>query len=95
LRLFRFLFARESYAGETAGLPRRFRGNDQGDVLHLLARGHILVVEIRTVRDFERDGAKSAEAAEDRLLVLAKTLLDVRPVAGVAERLFVSAQLSS
>src|SRR5260370_4639467 len=87
---FRLLDAREAHTAEACPLAGRLGRDDQGDVLHLLARGHSLVAKVGAVRDFEGHGAKPAKAAEDRLFAFAKTLLNMSPVACPAHRLFVA-----
>src|ERR1700691_4902696 len=88
--LFRLLFAREPDASEACALAGRPGRYDQSKPLHLLARGNVLVVKVGAVGDFERNGAKPAKTAIDGVLALAKSLLDVRPVASTTERLLVS-----
>src|SRR5580658_9461875 len=88
--LFRLLVGREPDATKTCALAGRPRRDNQGKLLHLLARGNVLAVKVGAVGDFERNGAKPAKTAKDGLLALAKSLLDVRPVTSTAKRLLVS-----
>ena len=70
--LVRFLLTREANPGKAPALAGRLGRNDQGDLLHLLSRGHVLVAKIRAVRNLERDSTKFGEAAVKGLLALAK-----------------------
>jgi hypothetical protein len=85
---FFFLCDGEPDSREASWISSWLRRNNQSDPLHLLTSRDCLVAEVGAVRNFEWHWPELAEAAKDSLFTFAKPSLDVRPVAGLAQRFF-------
>src|SRR5215831_5649986 len=85
--LFLVLLAGSHPGAESGRLARRLDVDEQCHLLELPAVRDESVRVIGAIRNLERHGAELSPTAEDCLLALAESFLDMRVAAGAAERL--------